>query len=101
MPGDGSQQLLNFKDSDIKFSLHSLMEILRDHQHEGWVLAAYPDPNTGRPLIGAGFSLDVQATEHPQLDPLNPHPFVEPSSAAALASCRACSGSIAANPRSV
>ena len=80
MPGDGSQQLLNFKDSDIKFSLHSLMEILRDHQHEGWVLAAYPDPNTRRPLVGAGFSLDVQATEHPQFDPLNPHPFVEPSS---------------------
>ena len=57
------------------------MDILRDHQHEGWVLAAYPDPNTRRPLIGAGFSLDVQATEHPQQDPLNPHPFVEPSSA--------------------
>ena len=35
------------------------MDILRDHQHEGWVLAAYPDPNTRRPLIGAGFSLDV------------------------------------------
>jgi hypothetical protein len=77
---DGAQSLLDFKDSDIKFSLRSLMEILRDHQHEGWVLAAYPDPNTGRPLIGAGFSLDVQATEHPQRDPLNPHPFVEPSS---------------------
>jgi hypothetical protein len=80
-PIDGSQQLLEFKDSDIKFSLHSLMEILRDHQHEGWVLAAYPDPNTRRPLIGAGFSLDVQAVDHPQLDPLNPHPFLEPSSA--------------------
>jgi GH24 family phage-related lysozyme (muramidase) len=77
---DGAQSLLDFKDSDIKFSLRSLMEILRDHQHEGWVLAAYPDPNTGRPLIGAGFSLDVQASEHPQPDPLNPHPFVEPSS---------------------
>jgi hypothetical protein len=57
------------------------MEILRDHQHEGWVLAAYPDPNTHRPLIGAGFSLDVQAAVHPQLDPFNPHPFAEPSSA--------------------
>jgi hypothetical protein len=81
VPADGAQQLLEFRDSDIKFSLHSLMDILRDHQHEGWVLAAYPDPNTHRPLIGAGFSLDVQATDHPQPDPLNPHPFVEPSSA--------------------
>ena len=79
--GDGSQQLLAFKDSDIKFSLPLLMEILRDHRHEGWVLAAYPDPNTRRPLIGAGFSLDLQAADHPQRDPLNPHPFVEPSSA--------------------
>jgi hypothetical protein len=73
--------LLDFKDSDIKFSLPALMETLRDHRHEGWVLAAYPDPNTGRPLIGAGFSLDVQARAHAQRDPLNPHPFVEPSSA--------------------
>jgi GH24 family phage-related lysozyme (muramidase) len=81
LPQDGSQQLLTFKDSDIKFSLRTLMEILRDHQHEGWVLAAYPDPNTRRPLIGAGFSLDVQAVDHPQRDPLNPHAFVEPSSA--------------------
>jgi hypothetical protein len=80
-PTDGAQVLLDFKDSDIKFSLPSMMEILRDHRHEGWVLAAYPDPNTGRPLIGAGFSLDVQASEHPQRDPLNPHPFIEPSSA--------------------
>jgi hypothetical protein len=79
--GDGSRALLNFDEADIKFNLRSLMEILRDHQHEGWVLAAYPDPNTHRPLIGAGFSLDVQAADHPQLDPLNPHPFVEPSSA--------------------
>src|ERR1700689_4027927 len=80
-PPDGAQVLLDFKDSDIKFSLPAMMETLRDHRHEGWVLAAYPDPNTGRPLIGAGFSLDVQATPHPQRDPLNPHPFVEPSSA--------------------
>jgi hypothetical protein len=80
-PLDGAQVLLDFKDSDIKFSLPSMMEVLRDHRHEGWVLAAYPDPNTGRPLIGAGFSLDVQGTEHPQRDSLNPHPFVEPSSA--------------------
>ena len=79
--GDNARLLLDFKDSDIKFSLQSLMEILRDHKHEGWVLAAYPDPNTNRPLIGAGFSLDVEATPHPQRDPLNPHPFVEPSSA--------------------
>src|SRR5580698_8770771 len=78
--GNGAQALRHFKDSDIKFSLDRLMEILRDHQHEGWVLAAYPDPNTRRPLIGAGFSLDVQAVDHPQLDPRNPHPFVEPSS---------------------
>ena len=80
-PGVSAQALLDFKDSDIKFSLRSLMDILRDHRHEGWVLAAYPDPKTKRPLIGAGFSLDVQTTEHPQRDPLNPHPFVEPSSA--------------------
>jgi hypothetical protein len=78
---DGLPRLLGFKDSDIKFRLGSLMETLRDHQHEGWVLAAYPDPNTRRPLIGAGFSLDVQATDHPQRDPFNHHPFVEPSSA--------------------
>lgn len=81
VPADWAQQLLSFRDPDIKFSLRSLMDILRDHQHEGWVLAAYPDPTTHRPLIGAGFSLDVQATDHPQRDPLNPHPFVEPSSA--------------------
>jgi len=73
--------LFDFNDSDIKFNLQTLMNILRDERHEGWVLAAYPDPNTHRPLIGAGFSLDVPATEHPQLDPLNPHPFLEPSSA--------------------
>jgi hypothetical protein len=75
------QQLLDFKDSDIKFELGSLMNILRDPRHEGWVLSAYPDPKTGRPLIGAGFSLDLPAREHPQHDPLNPHLFVEPSSA--------------------
>ncbi len=80
-PRDGAQALLDFNDADIKFSLGSMMEILRDHRHEGWVLAAYPDPNTGRPLIGAGFSLDVPAVGHPQRDPLNPHPFLEPSSA--------------------
>jgi hypothetical protein len=78
---NGAQELLDFRDADIKFSLDRLMDILRDHQHEGWVLAAYPDPITRRPLIGAGFSLDVQATPHPQRDPLNPHRFVEPSAA--------------------
>jgi hypothetical protein len=74
-----SQPLFDFKDSDIKFNLTSLMSVLRDNRHEGWVLAAYPDPKTSRPLIGAGFGLDVPATEHPQRDPLNPHPFLEPS----------------------
>ncbi|AXC14952.1 hypothetical protein ACPOL_5706 [Acidisarcina polymorpha] len=73
--------LFDFKDSDVKFSVQTLMNILRDNRHEGWVLAAYPDPKTSRPLIGAGFSLDVAATEHPQTDPLNENLFLEPSSA--------------------
>jgi len=75
------QQLLDFKDSDVKFDLRDLMDTLRDRRHEGWVLAAYPDPKTSRPLIGAGFTLDLPAREHPQRDPLNAHPFIEPSSA--------------------
>ena len=75
------QQLLDFKDSDVKFDLRDLMDTLRDRRHEGWVLAAYPDPKTSRPLIGAGFTLDLPEREHPQRDPLNAHPFVEPSSA--------------------
>lgn len=75
------QLLRDFKSSDVKFDFGELMDILRDRRHEGWVLAAYPDPKTGRPLIGAGFSLDLPARDHPQPDPLNPHPFVEPSSA--------------------
>jgi hypothetical protein len=75
------QALFDFKDSDIKFSLQRLMTVLRDSEHEGWVLAAYPDPKTSRPLIGAGFGLDVAATEHVQRDPLNPRPFLEPSTA--------------------
>lgn len=79
--GATPQPLFDFKDSEIKFHLQSLMDVLRDSRHEGWVLAAYPDPKTSRPLIGAGFSLDVVAADHPQTDPLNPHPFVEPSSA--------------------
>lgn len=72
--------LFDLSDSDVKFKLESLMSTLRDSRHESWVLAAYPDPKTSRPLIGAGFSLDVPATEHPQSDPLNPHTFLEPSS---------------------
>ncbi len=75
------QPLLDFKDPDIKFHLRSLMNILRDRDHEGWVLAAYPDPSTGKPLIGAGFSLEVAATDHPQSDSHNPNLFLEPSSA--------------------
>ncbi|HTV64982.1 MAG TPA: hypothetical protein VMD98_05220 [Bryocella sp.] len=75
------QPLLDFKDSDVKFNLQTLMNTLRDNRHEGWVLAAYPDPKTSRPLIGAGFSLDLPAREHPQTDPLNPNQFLEPSSA--------------------
>ena len=75
------RMIADFKDSDVKFDVHELLDILRDRRHEGWVLAAYPDPRTGQPLIGAGFSLDLPAREHPQTDPLNPHPFLEPSSA--------------------
>ena len=75
------QQLLDFKDSDIKFDLRVLMDTLRDNRHEGWVLAAYPDPKTGQPLIGAGLSLDLPERPHLQRDPLNHHPFLEPSSA--------------------
>jgi GH24 family phage-related lysozyme (muramidase) len=75
------QPLFDFQESDVKFNLTTLTNTLRDSRHEGWVLAAYPDPKTSRPLIGAGFSLDVAATEHLQHDPLNPYPFIEPSSA--------------------
>ena len=80
-PAPAAPQLFDFKDSDVKFDLERLMDTLRDRRHEGWVLAAYPDPKTSRPLIGAGFSLDLPAREHPQRDLLNPHPFLEPSSA--------------------
>jgi hypothetical protein len=76
-----TEALIAFKDSEVKFSVEKLMDILADKRHEGWVLAAYPDPKTSHPLIGAGFSLDLAAREHPQLDPKNPHPFYEPSSA--------------------
>jgi hypothetical protein len=75
------QILENFKDSDIKFKLSDLMDTLRDKRHEGWVLAAYPDPKTGHPLIGAGFTLDLPERQHLQPDALNPHAFLEPSSA--------------------
>jgi GH24 family phage-related lysozyme (muramidase) len=78
---DAVQTLMEFKASDVKFDVDHLMDILRDKRHEGWVLAAYPDPKTGQPLIGAGFSLDLPERIHIQHDPLNPHPFLEPSSA--------------------
>ena len=80
-PASLPQPLFDFHESEIKFNLRTLMSTLRDKRHEGWVLAAYPDPKTKRPLIGAGFSLDVEAVDHPQRDPLNAHTFVEPSSA--------------------
>jgi hypothetical protein len=73
------QPPFDFRDSEIKFKLETLMNILRDSKHESWVLAAYPDPKTGRPLIGAGFNLDVSATQHIQTNLLNPHSFIEPS----------------------
>jgi len=95
------EQLLDFADSDVKFDLRDLMEILRDRRHEGWVLAAYPDPKTGHPLIGAGFSLDLPAREHLQPDQVNPHPFLEPSSAELWQSCWIGSGTAANDPRSI
>ncbi len=75
------EPLVDFNASEIKFNLQTLMNTLRDNRHEGWVLAAYPDPKTSRPLIGAGFSLDLPARQHAQRDPLNPNIFLEPSSA--------------------
>jgi hypothetical protein len=78
---DAVKTLLAFKSADVKFDVARLMEILSDKRHEGWVLAAYPDPKTAQPLIGAGFSLDLPERAHPQRDPLNPHVFLEPSSA--------------------
>lgn len=75
------QLLQGFKESDIKFDVDHLMRLLRDRNHEGWVLSAYPDPKTGQPLIGAGVSIDLPAKEHLQRDPLNPNQFVEPASA--------------------
>ena len=75
------ERLLAFQESEIKFDVEQLMDILRDKRHEGWVLTAYPDPKTAQPLIGAGFSLDLPAREHLQRNPLNPNQFIEPSSA--------------------
>jgi len=75
------RMMAEFKDSDVKFDVNELVDILRDRRHEGWVLAAYPDPRTAQPLIGAGFSLDLPERDHPQTDPLNTHSFLEPSSA--------------------
>lgn len=75
------QMLQSFKASDVKFDVDHLMGLLRDRNHEGWVLAAYPDPKTGQPLIGAGVSIDLPVREHVQHDPLNPNQFVEPASA--------------------
>jgi hypothetical protein len=75
------RMMADFQGSDVKFNINELVDILRDRRHEGWVLAAYPDPRTAQPLIGAGFSLDLPERDHPQTDPLNQHPFLEPSSA--------------------
>jgi hypothetical protein len=75
------QDLFRSTDFNVKFSVGQLMQLLRDNRHEGWVLAAYPDPANGHPLIGAGFRLDAPAAEHPQSDPVNPNSFLEPSSA--------------------
>jgi hypothetical protein len=75
------QMLRSFRNSDVKFDVDRLMSLLRDGNHEGWVLAAYPDPKTGQPLIGAGVSIDLPAREHPQRDPSNPNPFIEAASA--------------------
>lgn len=80
-PSAALRMMEEFKDTDVKFDMNELVDILRDRRHEGWVLAAYPDPRTAQPLIGAGFSLDLPEREHPQLDANNPHPFLEPSSA--------------------
>jgi hypothetical protein len=80
-PSPAVRQLRAFGDSDVKFNVDTLMNLLRDHRHEGWVLSAYADPKTRLPLIGAGFSLDLSARDHFQQDALNPYQFLEPSSA--------------------
>lgn len=76
----GLEPFFELSHSDIKFSFGRLTEILRDKKHEGWVLAAYPDPKTADPLIGAGFTLSLPERLHPQSDPLNQRQFLEPSS---------------------
>ena len=76
----GMEPFFELSSSDIKFSFSRLTEVLRDKKHEGWVLAAYPDPKTSDPLIGAGFTLSLPAREHPQSNPLNSRRFLEPSS---------------------
>lgn len=76
----GLEPFFELSHSDIKFSFSRLTEVLRDKKHEGWVLAAYPDPKTADPLIGAGFTLSLPERLHPQSDPLNSRPFLEPSS---------------------
>jgi hypothetical protein len=81
LPSAAVAMIEGFRDSDVKFDLNELVDILRDRRHEGWVLAAYPDPRTSQPLIGAGFSLDLPERPHPQPDPSNSHPFLEASSA--------------------
>ena len=75
------RMMQEFRSSDVKFDLNELVDILRDRRHEGWVLAAYPDPRTAQPLIGAGFSLDLPQRDHTQTDATNSHQFLEPSSA--------------------
>jgi len=74
------QMLRSFRNSDVKFDIDLLVGLLRDRNHEGWVLAAYPDPRTGQPLIGAGVSIDLPAREHLQRDPLNSNQFLEAAS---------------------
>lgn len=74
------REIFDSTDSGVKFNFERLIRILRDKRHEGWVRTAYPDPKTGRPLIGGGFSLDLSATFHPQRNPFNPNLFIEPSS---------------------
>jgi len=76
----GLEPFFELSNSDIKFSFTRLTEVLRDKKHEGWVLAAYPDPKTSDPLIGAGFTLSLPERVHSQSDPLNPYQFLEPSS---------------------
>ncbi|HEY6446184.1 MAG TPA: hypothetical protein VIY53_06985 [Acidobacteriaceae bacterium] len=81
VPSDPAiQALRSFQESQIRFRLPDLMAILRDRRHEGWILTAYPDPKTSRPLLGAGFSLDLPERGHPQHDQFNPNQFLEPSS---------------------